>query len=112
MRNLHVGYTLCWSVDSESKSYIYKRWDTIYSRVKHLLSADEVPVPSIRKHYHEQNRHGPCPCGDHNFNGGGRCHARANIIAHSDKFLGGRCLVLGEANLSGVGNSWRSGFSG
>lgn len=64
--------------------------------VKHLLSACEVPVPSIRKHYHEQNRHGPCPCGDHNFNGGGRCHARANIIAHCYKFLRGKMLGAGR----------------
>lgn len=92
-------------VGSESKSYIYTRWDTIYSCVKHSLSAFEVPVPGIRKHHCEQNRHRLCPCGDHNFNGGGRCHACANIIAHCDKLLRGRYLVLGEANLSGVGNS-------
>ena len=99
-------------VGSESKSYISKRWDTIYSCVKHLLSAFEVPVPGIRKHHCEQNRHRLCPCGDHNFNEGGRCHTRANIIAHCDKFLRERYLVLGETNLSRVGNSWRSRLLG
>ena len=50
-------------VGSESKSYIYTRWDTIYSCVKHLLSAFEVPVPGIRKHHCEQNRHRLCLVG-------------------------------------------------
>lgn len=105
MRNLWLVVPSAGVVGSESKSYIYKRWDTIYSCVKHLLSAFEVPVPGIRKHHCEQNRHRAlAPLWGSQLNEGGRCHTRANIIAHCDKFLRGRYLVLGETNLSRVGN--------